>query len=118
MISKKKLHFYQLSFIFTSVIIISLLYNWGYIGNNTKSENMMTESMGNMMSSMHLSNIELSDLFISESKNMNMDNNSASHHKESSSYKKDIYYVTTIVIIVLTPFIAAGAVFLSIVWIK
>lgn len=120
MINKKKLHFYQLSFIFTSIVVISLLYNWGYIGNAKKSESMMTQSMGNMMSSMHLKNIELSDLFKVESKNINSNsaNNSTSHHEGNSSYKKDIYYITTIVIIVLTPFIVSGAIFLTIVWIK
>lgn len=114
------LHFYQLSFIFTSIVIISLLYNWGYIGNSKKSESMMTQSMGSMMSSMHLKNIKLSDLFKVESQkiNNNSANNSTSHHEVNNSYKKDIYYITTIIIIVLTPFIVAGAIFLTIVWIR
>lgn len=118
MINKKKLHFYQLSFIFTAVIIIALLYNWGYQSSSKKSESMMTESMGNMMSSMHLKNVKLSDLFKTEIANNKTNSDSTSHHEETSSYKKDIYYITTAVIIVLTPFIVAGCIFLAVVWIK
>lgn len=118
MINKKKLHFYQLSFIFIAVIVIALLYSWGYQGSSKKSESMMTESMGNMMSSMHLKNIKLSDLFKAESASNSTNSNSTAHHEGTESFKKDIYYITTAVIIVLIPFIAAGCIFLAIVWIK
>lgn len=74
--------------------------------------------MGNMMSSMELKNIKLSDLFKIENFNNDKKSNSPSHHKETNSYKKDIYYITTTVIIVLTPLVVAGCIFLAIAWTK
>lgn len=117
MLNKKKLHFYQLCFISIGVVVITLLINWGYFPFEGKSESMMTKSMGGMMSSMHLKNIKLSELFISETQNKG--SISSNNTTETTiSYKKGIHYITTIIIIVLLPFIIAGTVFLTIIWIK
>jgi len=105
------------------VIVITLLTNWGYISLTEKSESMMTNSMGNMMSSMHLKNIKLSTLFVTENQNKsgmssNISTSTSTSHDTNVSYKKRIHYITTIIIIVLLPLIIAGTVFLSIIWIK
>lgn len=117
MLNKKKLHFYQLCFISIGVVVITLLINWGYFSPTEKTESMMTKSMGNMMSSMHLKNIKLSDIFVAEDQNKStMSSNNST--ETTISYKKGIYYITTIIIIVLLPFIIAGTVFLTVIWIK
>lgn len=116
MISKKKRHFWQLSFIFISITIVSLLYNWQYKSNLQSSMSMMTQSMGNMMSSMHLQNIKLEDLFKQEKESV--ENVNASHHDSQDPKLKRVHYFTTIIIIVLIPFIVAGSIFLAIVWIE
>jgi t-SNARE complex subunit (syntaxin) len=121
LLSKKKLHFYQLCFISICVVIVTLLINWGYFKAEEKSKSMMTNSMGGMMSSMHLKNIKLSDLFIAENENKDSTSSNINSNKSNEmaiSYKKEIHYVSTIIIIVLLPFIIAGTVFLTIVWIK
>jgi hypothetical protein len=117
LLKNKKLPFYKLSFISIGVVVITLLINWGYFLPMEKTESMMAKSMGNMMSSMHLKNIKLSDLFVAEAENKSSisSNNST---ETTISYKKGIHYITTITIIVLLPLIIGGTVFLTIVWIK
>lgn len=115
MISKKKLHFLQLTFVFTIITIGTLLFNWSSNANLKNSMSMMGQSMGNMMSSMHLKNAKLSDLVTSKeqtntSKNMN--------NETKEGYLKEIHYITTIIIVVLLPFIIGGTVFLAIVWFR
>lgn len=113
MISKKKLHFLQLTFVFTAITIGTLLYNWSSNANLKNSMSMMGQSMGNMMSSMHLKNAKLSDLVTrKEQTSMNM------NHETKEGYLKDIHYITTIIIVVLLPFIIGGTVFLAIAWFK
>lgn len=115
MISKKKLHFLQLTFVFTAITIGTLLYNWSGNANLKNSMSMMGQSMGNMMSSMHLKNAKLSDLITSkEQSSMGMNMN----HETEEGYLKEIHYTTTIIIVVLLPFIVGGTVFLAIVWFK
>lgn len=115
MISKKKLHFLQLAFVFTAITICTLLYDWSNNMNLSNSMSMMSQSMGNMMSSMHLKNTQLSDLISykeQEQSNMSMS------HEPKEGYIKEIHYITTIVIVILLPFIIGGTVFLAITWIK
>lgn len=117
MINKKKLHFYQLTIIFTAISIIALMYNWGNWSKADKSESMMTDTMGKMMKSMHLGSVKMSDLFKSEAM-ANNDNNQNSQVQEEGSYIKDLFNLSTIVVVVLIPFIIAGTVFLAIIWLK
>ena len=117
MLKNKKLHFYQLCFVSIGVVVITLLINWGYFSPTEKTESMMAKSMGNMMSSMHLKNAKLSDLFVAEAQKQSSVSTNYSNEMTISHTKK-IYYITTITIIVLLPLIIAGTVFLTIVWIK
>jgi len=115
LIDEKKLHFLRLSVIFTAITIITLLYNWGHSAGMQTTTNMMGQSMGNMMASMHLKNIKVSDLFtIEEPKKSSMNE----HHEVKKNYIRNIHYATTITILVLIPFIVAGTAFLVIIWIK
>lgn len=117
MLNRKKLHFYQLSFVFGALIIITLLFQRELTSRIEPSEDMMTQSMGNMMSSMHLKNINLTSLFASERESKS-DMNMSSSHESNNSVIKGIHYVTTITIVALLPFIIAGVIFLAIIWIK
>lgn len=117
MISKKKLHFLQLTFVFTAITIGTVLLNWSSNTNIKNSMSMMGQSMGNMMSSMHLKNAKLSDLVTSkEQTNTSKSKNMSNETKEG--YLKEIHYITTTIIVVLLPFIIGGTVFLAIVWFK
>jgi hypothetical protein len=78
---------------------------------------MMNDSMGNMMSSMHLGNVNISDLLYQEER-QEAATGMSSHHSEEDSELKRIHYFTTLSIIILLPFIVAGTAFLSIVWLK
>ena len=125
--SKKKLHFYQLTIVFGTIVTLTLLYNWGNNGSTETGSSMMGQSMGKMMSSMHLKNVTLKDLINGESqKNMNMNrasdrasgSDTSSHHESGSDFMKVSNLLTTGTIIVLLPFIIAGSIFLAIIWIK
>ena len=120
-------HFYQLLLVFGTIIIFTQFFMWGDIRNrNASKDAMMSGTMGDMMSSMHLKNIGLKDLFKSESENRKVsksvskikENDHSSMHGESGGIMKNIHYVTTISIIILLPIIIAGAAFLAIMWIK
>lgn len=117
MIDKKKLHFIQLATIFAGITVISLLYNWGFKSNaQDKMMSMMGKSMGSMMSSMHLENITLSELFKQEEQ-MEAMTGMSSHH-ETGNAIKFTHYITTGTIVILIPFIIAGAAFLAVIWLK
>lgn len=78
---------------------------------------MMGQSMGNMMASMHLKNINIRDLFY-QKESMNMMQGMQPHHNNQSGFLIISHYLTTGTIIILLPFIIAGSVFLAILWIK
>jgi len=118
MLDKKKHHFFQLVIIFASITIISLLSAWGYRSNSETSMGMMGQSMGKMMSSMHAGNASLSDLFVQQEKmEMASGMESQSHH-QADKKMKTTYLFTTAIIVILLPFIIAGVVFLTVMWIK
>lgn len=120
MLDKKKHHYLQLVIVFTAVTIISLMSAWGHRSNTETSMDMMGQmmgqSMGKMMSSMHASNISLSSLFQQQEK-MEMASGMESHHQAGNKIKTT-HFITTAVIVILLPFVLAGAVFLTVMWIK
>lgn len=119
MFHKKKRNFLILVFIFTSITIIKLTYDWQF--NSNSSESMMTDSMGNMMSSMHLQNITIEDLIRQQEQMDNILNSNdehSSHHSGGASFLTAIHQITTGTIVILLPFIIAGTIFLTIVWFK
>jgi len=121
MLDKKKIHFWQLVLIFGAITILALAVSYGY--GYRKQASMMTQSMGNMMGSMHLRNITIGDLVKQQEQmemvqGQNQSQNHSSHHGESNSFLKTAHYLTTATIIILLPFIVAGTVFLAIIWIR
>ncbi|MCX7746548.1 MAG: hypothetical protein N2645_06625 [Clostridia bacterium] len=132
---KKKLHFWQLAIIFGAITILGLAAAYGYGARDQAG--MMSQSMGNMMGSMHLKNITLGDLLRREEQmemmqGQNQNPNQAAgqaaqqrgtashsgHHGGSGSFLKTAHYLTTGTIIILLPFIVAGTIFLAIIWLK
>jgi hypothetical protein len=78
---------------------------------------MMNDSMGNMMTSMHLGNVSINGLIYQE-ESQEAATGMNSHHSAEDSELNRIHYFTTLSIIILLPFIVAGTAFLSIVWLK
>ena len=120
MLDKKKQHFFQLVFIFGAITAIALTFAWNNSPRMASNMSMMGQSMGNMMSSMHLNNITIDDL-IRQQENVETaaaDNSHSSHHSENNRFLKTVHILTTGTIIILLPFIIAGTVFLTVIWLK
>ena len=110
-----KIPFWQLSFIFLLVVVVTLCNVWQ--NHQTETSNMMTrmmgQSMGEMMRMMHASNITLSDLLVwkqevAQSMTMNM--------HDQGGYLRWVHDFTTDIIFFLTPFILSITMLLLIVW--
>lgn len=86
-----------------------------------QSGNMMDQSMGSMMSSMHLQEVTLNDLIRQEEQvetpAADGDEHSG-HHSETGGFLETTNKLTTGTIIILLPFIIAGTVFLAIIWFR
>jgi hypothetical protein len=93
------------------------MYEWSKPQPSEAASSMMNDSMGNMMSSMHLSNVNINDLIYQEER-QEAATETSSHHSAEDSELRRIHYFTTLSIIILLPFIVAGTTFLSIVWLK
>lgn len=117
MIDKKKLHFIRLSLIFGVIILLTLMNEWSKPQPSEAAAGMMNDSMGNMMSSMHLRGANINDLLYQE-ESQEAATGMSSHHSAEDSELNRIHYFTTLSIIILLPFIVAGTAFLSIVWLK
>ncbi|MCX7923088.1 MAG: hypothetical protein N3B21_13920 [Clostridia bacterium] len=118
---KRKLHFWQLVFVFGAITILALAANYGY--GSMKQPGMMNDTMGSMMGLMHLKNITVSDLVKQQERLESIQGqaqtqNHSNHHATSGSFLKTAHYLTTAAVILLLPFIIAGSIFLAIVWIK
>lgn len=116
--NKKTHHFWQLVLIFGAITVLALAASYGY--SRTQQAGMMGSSMGNMMSSMHLRNITVNDLIRQQEQveTATGQDSMASHHGEGNGFLKATHTLTTATIIILLPFIIAGTVFLTIIWIK
>lgn len=115
MFDKKKLNFWRLALLYTGATILILFFLWS--SPYKPNSQMMDSSMGNMMKTMHLSNITISDLIGNqrvEQSTSEMD----SHHEDKSSSIYNMGIVTTSIIFLLLPLIIGGTIILAIVWIK
>lgn len=112
--NKTKLHFWQLSFIFSIIVVFVLFGMWTNYQAETSDmmSQMMGQSMGDMMRMMHASNITLSNLLVWNQEmvqsNMNM--------HDQGGYLRWVYDFTTTVIFFLIPFILSITLLLIIVW--
>ncbi|MCX8131823.1 MAG: hypothetical protein N3I35_17220 [Clostridia bacterium] len=115
---RKKLYFWRLALIFGAITVLALAVSFGF--NREREAGMMDTSMGNMMSSMHLKNITVSDLIKQQEKmeSVTGQDSMAGHHSGVSSFLNSAHYLTTATIIILLPFIVAGTIFLAIIWLK
>lgn len=117
MIDKKKQHFFSLFLIFGMIVLFTLMNEWSKPQPLEAASSMMNGSMGNMMSSMHLGNVNINDLLYQE-ESQEAATGMSSHHSAEDSELRRIHYFTTLSMIILLPFIVAGTAFLSIVWLK
>ncbi len=115
MFDKKKLNFWRLTMIFISITVIVLFMLWST--PQAKTNGMMDSSMGNMMKSMHVSNIKIYDLLSSKGNQQQMDE-MHKHHANQESIIYKLGFFTTALIFLLLPLIIAGSILLAIVWIK
>ena len=113
---KKKLHFITLILVFGVISLLTLMNEWSK-PQSMQANTMMSDSMGNMMTSMHLQNVSINDLLYQE-ESREAASGMSSHHSAEDSEIKKIHYFTTFSIVILLPFIVAGTVFLSIIWLK
>ena len=115
MFDKKKLNFWRLAFIFTGITVIILFMLWSSPQSGKAS--MMDSSMGNMMKSMHVSNIDIYDLF-GKAENSEQMNQMTQMHSSQSPIIYKLSFVTTSIIFILLPFIIGGTIILALVWFK
>lgn len=117
MISKKTLHFIQLSVIFLLVTTLGLAANWGHIQEMRSQSEMMGMTMGDMMAVMHGSNLTFADMLWPD-EGMVSQVSMTAHHERGRDFISISHYWSTAMIIILLPFILAGSVFLAISWLK
>lgn len=119
MIDKKKIHFVRLSLIFGVIVLLTLTHEWSKAQSWQTGSSMMSETMGMMMTSMHLKNVNINDLIQQSESQENANSTSmSSHHNAQDSELGRMHYFTTLSIVMLLPFLVAGTIFLSIVWLK
>ena len=116
---KKKIHFWQLTFIFGLITFLALTY--AYENDRGNQSQMMSGTMGEMMG-MHLNNVTVSDLIAQQEQIDTMAQSQAqdmsSHHSGTNSFVSAIHLLAIATIVILLPFIIAGTVFLAIIWLK
>ena len=115
MFNKKKMHFWRLVLLFGALILITLFLLWS--NAPMQKAGMMDSSMGNMMKSMHLSNITIYNLFDTMNSQQEM-SAMKSHHLNRAPVIYQLSFLTTSIIFILLPFIIGGAILLGIVWIR
>ena len=115
MFDKKKLNFWRLSFIFIGITVLILFMLWS--SPQASKATMMNSSMGNMMKSMHVSNIKIYDLF-GQSEHAKQMNEVNQMHSNQAPIIYKLSFVTTSLIFILLPFIIGGTIILAIVWFK
>lgn len=118
MLDKKKIHFWQLAFIFGLITFLALTYAYGNDQGNQSQ--MMSDTMGEMMG-MHLNNVTVSDLIAQQdtmTQSQSQVQDMSSHHSETNSFVSAVHLLSIATIVILLPFIIAGTVFLAIIWLK
>lgn len=121
--AKKKMPFIRLSIVFIIIIILSILYSWGFHRESSSKSGMMDQSMGEMMGGNHLKEITIRDLIVQEeekkteqSEAAHSEDSNSAHHDSGGSLLQTLHRISTITIVVLMPFIIAGTIFLMIIW--
>lgn len=114
---KKKMPFIILSAFFGALSLLIIFFTWGNSHSTTIATSMMTQSMGEMMIDMHVSDVTVRELILQQEKTeaASATENQASHHSQGG-FLKTAHYLTTGTIVILLPFILAGTVFLAIIW--
>lgn len=115
MFNSKKLNFWRLSFIFIGITVLILFMLWS--SPQSPKATMMNTSMGNMMKSMHVSNIKVYDLFQQPEHEAQVAGKSQMHSDQAPIIYK-LSFITTSLIFILLPFIIGGTIILAIVWFK
>lgn len=115
MFDKRKLNFWRLALLYTGATIVILFFLWS--SPYTPKSQMMASSMGNMMKTMHLSDITIYDLIGNQMEEQSV-SGTANHHQDESSPIYNMGIITTSIIFLLLPFIIGGTIILTIVWIK
>lgn len=115
MFNSKKLNFWRLSFIFIGITVLILFMLWS--SPQASKATMMNTSMGNMMKSMHVSNIKIYDLFAQSNHGEQMAGMSQMHSNQAPIIYK-LSFITTSLIFILLPFIIGGTIILALVWFK
>lgn len=115
MFDKKKLNFWRLAFIFIGITVLILFMLWS--SPQTNKASMMDSSMGNMMKSMHVSNIKIYDLFSISDDTEQMNQMTQMHSNQAPIIYK-LSFLTTSIIFILLPFIIGGTIILALVWFK
>jgi hypothetical protein len=115
MFDKKKLNFWRLALFYTGATIVILFFLWS--SPYKPNAQMMESSMGNMMKTMHLSNITIYDL-MGNPRAEQSTSETESHHNDDSSPIYNMSIITTSIIFLVLPLIIGGTIILTIVWIK
>ena len=115
MFEKKKLPFWRLAFIFLGItgLVLFLLWSSPQAGKAA----MMDASMGNMMKTMHVSNISIYDL-VGRSEAEQQMNEMTQMHSGQAPIIFQLSFVTTAIIFILLPFIIGGTIILALVWFR
>ncbi len=116
MFGRKKLNFWRLSFGFLGFTLITLMFLW--LGPEEPKSQMMTGSMGKMMTEMHTQNLTVYDFFANSVPEDHTAGEAQNHHESASNAQRTVNFLTTAAVFLLLPLILGGAIVLAIVWIK
>lgn len=114
MLRGNKQPFWHLCLIFGSITLLIAGLSLGYGQNQING--MMSDSMGNMMKTMELSEVTIQDIIRQYEPSVNgQDQEHSGHHDEAGSMKM-IHDFSISTIVLLLPLILAGSLFLTIAW--
>lgn len=116
MFDKKKLNFWRLSLGFMGFTLIALMFLWS--GPQAPKAQMMPDSMGKMMLSMHGKDVTIYDFFVDTAKEEHQTGEAENHHEDAPTMMRAVNFWTTAIVFLLLPLILGGAIVLAIVWFK
>ncbi len=116
MFDKKKLNFWRLSLGFMGLTLITLMFLWS--GPQAPKAQMMTDSMGKMMTEMHTNNLTIYDFFVNSIPSEHQTGEAENHHEDAPAMMRAVNFWTTAIVFLLLPLILGGAIVLAIVWFK
>jgi hypothetical protein len=113
---RKKLNFWRLALGFMGFTMITLMFLW--LGPQSPKAQMMTGSMGKMMTEIHAQNLTVYDFFADSIPEDHSAGEAENHHENASSAQRTVNFLTTATVFLLLPLILGGAIVLAIVWFK